>query len=162
MCDATASTGRRIATSANRPRYSWGSRWSQLNQIVLHLGNGASAAAIAGGRAVDTLDGSDAAGGPGDGHPQRRSSTPAWCATSGARPRWVSTRSSRCSTIASGMLGLVRRASISAGVHELIESGDAAAQLAYDVFIHRLRKYIGAYLAIAGQHRRDHVHGGSR
>jgi acetate kinase len=32
----------------------------------------------------------------------------------------------------------------------MIESGDAAAQLAYDVFIHRLRKYIGAYLAVLG------------
>lgn len=32
----------------------------------------------------------------------------------------------------------------------MIESGDTAAQLAYDVFIHRLRKYIGAYLAVLG------------
>ena len=30
----------------------------------------------------------------------------------------------------------------------MIESGDQAAQLAYDVFIHRLRKYIGGYLAV--------------
>ena len=30
----------------------------------------------------------------------------------------------------------------------MVESGDQAAQLAYDVFIHRLRKYIGAYLAV--------------
>ena len=29
--------------------------------------------------------------------------------------------------------------------------GGTAAQLAYDVFIHRLRKYIGAYLAILGR-----------
>ncbi|MBI3692084.1 MAG: acetate kinase, partial [Mycolicibacterium aromaticivorans] len=29
-------------------------------------------------------------------------------------------------------------------------SGDEAAQLAYDVYIHRLRKYIGAYLAVLG------------
>jgi acetate kinase len=35
-------------------------------------------------------------------------------------------------------------------LREMIESGDSAAQLAYDVFIHRLRKYIGAYLAILG------------
>ena len=33
----------------------------------------------------------------------------------------------------------------------MIESGDSSAQLAYDVFIHRLRKYIGAYLAILGR-----------
>ena len=35
-------------------------------------------------------------------------------------------------------------------LHQLIESGDSAAQLAYDVFIHRLRKYVGAYLAVLG------------
>ena len=35
-------------------------------------------------------------------------------------------------------------------LHKRIESGDAAAQLAYDVYIHRLRKYIGAYLALLG------------
>jgi acetate kinase len=35
-------------------------------------------------------------------------------------------------------------------LHQMIESGDSSAQLAYDVFIHRLRKYIGAYLAVLG------------
>ena len=38
-------------------------------------------------------------------------------------------------------------------LHEMIESGDSSAQLAYDVFIHRLRKYVGAYLAVLGPHR---------
>lgn len=32
-----------------------------------------------------------------------------------------------------------------------IESGDQNAQLAYDVYIHRLRKYVGAYLAVLGR-----------
>jgi acetate kinase len=36
-------------------------------------------------------------------------------------------------------------------LHEMIESGDSAAQLAYDVFVHRLRKYVGAYLAVLGR-----------
>jgi acetate kinase len=35
-------------------------------------------------------------------------------------------------------------------LHQRIESGDADARLAYDVYIHRLRKYIGAYLALLG------------
>jgi acetate kinase len=39
-------------------------------------------------------------------------------------------------------------------LHKRIESGPdvdrKAAQLAYDVYIHRLRKYIGAYLALMG------------
>ena len=36
-------------------------------------------------------------------------------------------------------------------LQQMVESGDAAAKLAYDVFIHRLRKYIGAYLAVLGR-----------
>ncbi len=35
-------------------------------------------------------------------------------------------------------------------LHERIASGDGDARLAYDVYIHRLRKYIGAYLAVLG------------
>ena len=50
----------------------------------------------------------------------------------------------------SGMLGLGGDIDFRV-VHKDIESGDAAAQLAYDVYIHRLRKYIGAYMAVLGQ-----------
>jgi acetate kinase len=35
-------------------------------------------------------------------------------------------------------------------LHQRMESGDEASQLAYDVYVHRLRKYIGAYLALLG------------
>ena len=48
-----------------------------------------------------------------------------------------------------GMLGLGGEIDFRV-VHQCIESGDEAAQLAYDVYIHRLRKYIGAYLALLG------------
>jgi len=50
----------------------------------------------------------------------------------------------------SGMLGLAGERDFRR-LHEMIESGDSSAQLAYDVFIHRLRKYVGAYLAILGR-----------
>ena len=49
----------------------------------------------------------------------------------------------------SGVLGLGGETDFRR-LHQRIESGDAAAQLAYDVYIHRLRKYIGAYLAVLG------------
>jgi acetate kinase len=49
----------------------------------------------------------------------------------------------------SGMLGLCSDNDFRI-VHKNIESGDTAAQLAYDVYIHRLRKYIGAYMAVLG------------
>ena len=50
----------------------------------------------------------------------------------------------------SGLLGLAGERDFRR-LREMIESGDSSAQLAYDVFIHRLRKYIGAYLAILGR-----------
>ena len=49
----------------------------------------------------------------------------------------------------SGMLGLAGERDFRR-LREMIESGDRSAQLAYDVFIHRLRKYVGAYLAVLG------------
>ena len=50
----------------------------------------------------------------------------------------------------SGLLGLVGELDFRR-LAEMIETGDAAARLAYDVFIHRLRKYVGAYLAVLGR-----------
>ena len=35
-------------------------------------------------------------------------------------------------------------------IQQGIDAGDDAARLAYDVYIHRLRKYIGGYLAVLG------------
>jgi acetate kinase len=49
----------------------------------------------------------------------------------------------------SGVLGMAGERDFRR-LRALIESGDGAAQLAYSVFIHRLRKYIGAYLAVLG------------
>ncbi|MDT7767370.1 MAG: acetate kinase [Mycobacterium sp.] len=126
-----------------------GQPWENLNQIVLHLGNGASASAIGGGRPVDTSMGL----------------TPLEGLVMGTRsgdidPSVVSYlhREAKMSVDdiesmlnqQSGMLGLAGERDFRR-LREMIESGDSAAQLAYDVFIHRLRKYIGAYLAILGR-----------
>ena len=121
---------------------------AELSQIVLHLGNGASASAIVGGRPVDT--------------------------SMGLTPMEGLVMGTRSGDIDPGVITyLWRTAEMSvediesmlnrhAGVrglggeidfrvlHQRIESGDETAQLAYDVYIHRLRKYIGAYLAVLG------------
>lgn len=50
----------------------------------------------------------------------------------------------------SGLLGL---SGIASDMHTLLErarTGDAAAELAVDVYCHRARKYLGAYLAVLG------------
>jgi acetate kinase len=121
---------------------------AELNQIVLHLGNGASASAIAKGRPVDTSMGL----------------TPLEGLVMGTRsgdidPGVISYlwRAAKMSVDAiesmlnhdAGMLGLAGELDFRR-LREMIESGDSAARLAHDVFIHRLRKYIGAYLAVLG------------
>jgi len=120
-----------------------------LNQIVLHLGNGASASAIAGGKAVDTsmgltpLEGLVMGTRSGDIDPGvimhlRRSA--------GMSVDDIDALLNR----RSGLIGL-------SGVNdfrqlqERIDDGDASARLAYDVYIHRLRKYIGAYMIGLGR-----------
>lgn len=121
----------------------------ELNQIVLHLGNGASASAVAGGRAVDTsmgltpLEGLVMGTRSGDIDPGvimhlRRSA--------GMNIDEIDDLLNR----RSGLIGL-------SGVNDfrqlqqLIDDGDASARLAYDVYIHRLRKYIGAYMLGLGR-----------
>jgi acetate kinase len=120
-----------------------------LNQIVLHLGNGASASAIAGGKPVDTsmgltpLEGLVMGTRSGDIDPSVVSYLHREAKMS--VDDIESTLNHR-----SGMLGLAGELDFRR-LAEMIESGDSAAQLAYDVYIHRLRKYIGAYLAILGR-----------
>ena len=123
-----------------------GTPLESLNQIVLHLGNGDSASAIAAGRPVDT--------------------------SMGLTPLEGLVMGTRSGDIDAGVISyLWRRANMSveeiesmlnnrsgvwglAGERDfrrlqlMVESGDQSAQLAYDVFIHRLRKYVGAYLAV--------------
>jgi acetate kinase len=121
---------------------------AELSQVVLHLGNGASASAIVGGRPVDTSMGL----------------TPMEGLVMGTRSGDIDPgiitylwRTAKMSVEDIESM-LNRRAGVSglAGeidfrvLHRRIESGDATAQLAYEVYIHRLRKYIGAYLALLG------------
>jgi acetate kinase len=125
-----------------------GRPWDELNQIVLHLGNGASASAIAGGRPVDTsmgltpLEGLVMGTRSGDIDPGVFGYL---CRAANMGVDDVEEMLNK----QSGLLGLAGERDFRR-LHEMIESGDSSAQLAYDVFIHRLRKYVGAYLAILG------------
>ncbi|WP_067546863.1 acetate kinase [Nocardia crassostreae] len=120
-----------------------------LNQIVLHLGNGASASAVRGGRAVDTtmgltpLEGLVMGTRSGDLDPGIIFHL---IRTAGMDVNDVDALLNR----RSGIKGL-------SGVNDfrelgrLIETGDPAARLAFEVYIHRLRRYIGAYLVELGR-----------
>ena len=50
----------------------------------------------------------------------------------------------------SGLLGLAGGTTC-ATCTQLVDAGDAGATLALDVYLHRLRKYIGAYTAVLGR-----------
>lgn len=120
-----------------------------LNQLVLHLGNGSSASAIAGGRPMDTsmgltpLEGLVMGTRSGDIDPSIVSYL---CHTAKMDVDDIESMLNE----RSGVFGLSGERDFRR-LRVMIESGDAAAQLAYDVFIHRLRKYIGAYLAVLGR-----------
>jgi acetate kinase len=119
-----------------------------LNQIVLHLGNGASAAAISGGRPVDTSMGLTPMEGLVMG--TRAGDVDAgvlfylW-RTAGMTVQEIETMLNR----RAGMLGLCGEVDFRT-LHELIDAGGEAPRHAYDIYVHRLRKYIGAYLAVLG------------
>jgi acetate kinase len=125
-----------------------GKPWRSLNQIVLHLGNGASASAIAGGRPVDTSMGLT----PLEGLVMGTRSGDVDASIVGYLHREAEMSVDNIESMLNhraGVLGLAGERDFRR-LQQLIESGDSSAQLAYDVYIHRLRKYVGAYLAILG------------
>ena len=125
-----------------------GASLASLNQIVLHLGNGASASAIVGGEPIDTSMGLTPMEGlvmgtrSGDIDP---GVVTYLARTAGMSIEDIETMLNKHS----GVFGLGGEIDFRV-IHKRIESGDAAAQLAYDVYIHRLRKYIGGYMALLG------------
>jgi acetate kinase len=132
----------RVAAFLGRPR-------EELNQIVLHLGNGASASAIAGGRPVDTSMGLT----PLEGLVMGTRSGDIDAGVFGYLCRAANMTVEDVESMLnkqSGLLGMAGERDFRR-LREMIESGDSSAKLAYDVFIHRLRKYVGAYLAILGR-----------
>lgn len=118
---------------------------ADLRQIVFHLGNGASVTAIDGGRSVETSMGLT----PLEGLVMGTRSgdlDPAALVHLSRRAGLSIDDLDRLLNSRSGLLGLAGRSDmrdILAGVDE----GDDAATLAFDVYIHRLRAYTGAYIA---------------
>jgi acetate kinase len=122
---------------------------TSLNQIVLHLGNGASASAIAGGRPVDTTMGLT----PLEGLVMGTRSGDIDPGIIGYLYRTADMGVDEIESMLnrrSGMLGLTGEIDFRV-VHRRIAAGDADAELGYRIYIHRLRKYIGAYLALLGR-----------
>jgi acetate kinase len=120
----------------------------ELKQIVFHLGNGASVTAVDGGRSVETSMGMT----PLEGLVMGTRSgdiDPAVLFHLARRANLSIDDLDDLLNKRSGVLGL-------AGVADMrdieigMENGDAAATLAMEVYLHRLRAYAGAYLAQLG------------
>ncbi|MCS0634174.1 acetate kinase [Streptomyces sp. LP05-1] len=122
---------------------------SEVNVIVLHLGNGASASAVAGGRCVDTSMGLT----PLEGLVMGTRSGDIDPAVVFHLKRVAGMSDDEIDVLLnkkSGLVGLCGDNDMREIRRRIDEGGDQAAALAFDVYIHRLKKYIGAYYAVLG------------
>jgi acetate kinase len=121
----------------------------ETNTIVLHLGNGASACAVRGGRSIETSMGMTPLGGlvmgtrSGDVDPGLFAHLARVAGLSAADVDRELTRSS-------GLLGLAGAGDLREVVGRAQE-GDGEAEAALDVYCHRIRGYVGAYTAALGR-----------
>jgi acetate kinase len=126
-----------------------GKALDQTNLITLHLGNGASAAAVRDGRSVDTsmgmtpLEGLVMGSRSGDIDPAIHFYL---CRELGYSVDDVD----RLLNKQSGLVGLTGINDMRE-IHRLAEQGDAKARLALDLFALRIKKYLGAYYAELGR-----------
>jgi acetate kinase len=119
------------------------------NLIVMHLGNGASATAVRGGVSVDTSMGLT----PLEGLVMGTRSgdiDPAVHMHLHRSAGWSLDDIDRALNRESGLKGLAGH-NDHREVTRLWADGDPDAALAFDVYNHRIRKYLGAYYAVLGQ-----------
>jgi acetate kinase len=121
----------------------------KVDLVTLHLGNGASACAVRAGRSVETsmgltpLEGLVMGTRSGDIDPALFFHL---ITTVGMTAEQVDTMLNK----RSGLMGLCGQNDLRE-VHALAQKGDADAELALSVYVHRIRKYLGAYLAVLGR-----------
>ncbi|MFE0194114.1 acetate kinase [Streptomyces sp. NPDC059008] len=122
---------------------------AEVNVIVLHLGNGASASAVAGGRCVDTSMGLT----PLEGLVMGTRSGDIDPAVTFHLKRVAGMSEDDVDALLnkkSGLIGLCGDNDMRE-IRRRIDEGDERARLAFDIYIHRLKKYIGAYSAVLGR-----------
>ena len=121
---------------------------SEINCLTCHLGNGCSITAVRRGRSVDTsmgltpLEGLLMGTRSGDFDP----AILFYLADHGYD---MATLSDVCNK-RSGLLGISGQSNDMRSLSSSASAGNARAKLAIDMFCYRVRKYIGAYMAVAG------------
>lgn len=123
---------------------------NMINLITCHLGNGVSISAIKNGKSIDTsmgftpLEGLMMGTRCGDIDP----------ALIGYIMRAKKTNINKIEDILNRESGLKGVSGVSNDMRQIIKSADFAnrrARLAIDIFVYRIKKYIGAYMAILGR-----------
>jgi acetate kinase len=120
----------------------------EVNLIVLHLGNGASATAVRAGRSVDTSMGMT----PLEGLVMGTRSgdiDPALHAHLHRQVGWSLDEIDNVLNRESGLKGLAGQNDFRE-LEQMVDAGDARARLAFEVYCYRIRKYVGAYYAALG------------
>jgi acetate kinase len=120
----------------------------ELNLIVLHLGNGASVTAVERGRSVETSMGLTPLEGLAMGT-RSGDVDPAVHAHLHRQLGWSLEEIDDILNRESGLRGLAGENDFRR-LNEMRASGDPHAQLAFEVYCHRVRKYVGAYYAVLG------------
>ena len=140
---AHASLAGIYAATANRP-------FTSLRLITLHLGNGCSATAIDQGRSVDTSMGLT----PLEGLMMGTRSGDVDPAVVGYIVRKEGLSVDEVERLLNERSGLLGVSGLSHDMRKLLSAAegkpDSRAALALDMFCYRVRKYIGAYLAVLG------------
>ncbi len=141
--------GTSVAYVARRAAQRLGQPPQSLNLIVLHLGNGASATAVQGGRSVDTsmgmtpLEGLVMGTRAGDLDP----GVPFYLMRNA---KLTAVHVEHLLLHEAGLRGMTGVADMRE-VHALAADGNQQAELALDLVAYRLKKYIGAYTAVLGR-----------
>jgi len=121
----------------------------ELKLITCHLGNGCSAAAIDGGRSVDTSMGFTPLEGLAMGT-RCGDIDPALVSFIAEREKLSLSKVDSLMNKSSGMLGLTETSNDLREIHYEAEMGSEQHRLALDIFCHRVKKYVGAYAAVLG------------
>jgi len=123
---------------------------SDTNLITLHLGNGASATAVQGGKSVDTTMGFTPLEGLVMGT-RCGDIDPAIIIHIMDQEKISVREANNLLNKFSGLIGISGQSSDMRDLEDLYQKGDKQARLAIDIYAYRIKKYIGAYAAALGQ-----------
>ncbi|OHB50054.1 MAG: acetate kinase [Planctomycetes bacterium GWF2_41_51] len=134
---------------AQRAAVLLGKRTDKANLITCHLGNGCSMAAVKNGKSVDTSMGLTPLEGLVMGT-RTGDFDPAILFYLSDKGYSIDDLNSMCNK-KSGLLGISGVSNDMRNLRAQAEAGNKRAQLAFDIFCYRIKKYIGTYTAVVGR-----------